>query len=101
MAVQKATRPNGKMPKGLEYEDLRLGAGDPARRGNMVNFRLEIRLNRGELIDEGERGLILGTRRSFHGLERGIEGMQVGGLRQLRVPPHLAYDDGRLLVCTG
>jgi peptidylprolyl isomerase len=100
MPTQKPTRQDGKMPKGLELEDLHLGDGPKARRGNTVEVRYEIRLSRGELISEGvQRGLILGTRRTFVGFERGIEGMQVGGLRQLRVPPHLAYRDGRLLVC--
>ena len=88
------------MPKGLEVEDLQLGEGPRARRGNMVDVRFEIRLSRGELIADGvQRGLILGTRRAFVGFERGVEGMQVGGLRQLRVPPHLGMGDGRLLIC--
>jgi peptidylprolyl isomerase len=88
------------MPRGLEVEDLQIGDGPEARRGNLVCVRYEIRLNRGELISEGvQSGLILGTRQTFAGFERGIEGMQVGGLRQIRVPPHLAYGDGRLLVC--
>lgn len=88
------------MPRGLEVEDLQIGEGPKARRGNIVSVRYEIRLSRAELISEGvQSGLILGTRRAFAGFERGIEGMQVGGLRQLRVPPHLGYGDGRLLVC--
>jgi FKBP-type peptidyl-prolyl cis-trans isomerase len=27
------------------------------------------------------------------GLERGLEGMRIGGIRKLRVSPHLAYRD--------
>jgi FKBP-type peptidyl-prolyl cis-trans isomerase len=27
------------------------------------------------------------------GLERGLEGMRIGGVRKLRVSPHLAYRD--------
>lgn len=100
MPIQRRTRPDGKMPKGLEVEDLQIGEGPKARRGNIVDVRFEIRLNRGELVSEGVKsGLILGTRRTFPGFERGVEGMQAGGVRQLRVPPHLGYQDGRLLVC--
>jgi FKBP-type peptidyl-prolyl cis-trans isomerase len=100
MPSQKRTRPDGKVPRGLNVEDLKVGEGPKARRGNIVDVRYAIRLNRGELLAEGvQRGLILGTRRTFAGFERGIEGMQVGGLRRLRVPPHLAYRDGRLLIC--
>lgn len=68
MPIQKPTRHDAKMPKGLELAELNVGDGPKARR-------------------------------AFAGFERGIEGMQVGGLRQLRVPPHLGYQDGRLLVC--
>jgi FKBP-type peptidyl-prolyl cis-trans isomerase len=100
MAIQKRARPDGAMPKGLEVEDLQIGEGEPARRGNMVDVRYEIRLRRGELISEGlARSQILGSRRAFVGFERAIEGMQVGGIRRVTVPPHLAYNDGRLLIC--
>jgi hypothetical protein len=78
MAIQKRARPDGAMPKGLEVEDLQIG----------------------ELISEGlARSQILGSRRAFVGFERAIEGMQVGGIRRVTVPPHLAYNDGRLLIC--
>lgn len=100
MPAQKRTRTDGKFPRGLEVEDLKIGDGPKARRGNIVDVRYTIHLNRGELLVEGvQRGLILGTRRAFAGFERGIEGMQVGGSRRLKVPPHLAYRDGRLLIC--
>jgi peptidylprolyl isomerase len=88
------------MPKGLEVTEVRVGEGPAAARGNIVDVRYSIRLRRGELIGEGvQQGLMLGTRRAFPGFERGIEGMRAGGVRRLRVPPHLAYNDGRLLVC--
>lgn len=88
------------MPKGLVVENVRVGNGPAARRGNMVDVRYRICLRQGELLNEGvQDGLILGTRRAFAGFERGVEGMQVGGVRKLIVPPHLGYDDGRMLVC--
>ncbi|MBM3754468.1 MAG: hypothetical protein FJW38_10870 [Acidobacteria bacterium] len=100
MPIQKPTRPEGQMPKGLEVEELRIGEGPKARRGNIVDVRYEIRLSRGDRIAEGvQPGLILGARRAFPGFERAIERMQAGGIRQVRVPPHLGYADGRLLIC--
>lgn len=96
MPAQQRTRPGGKLPKGLVTEDLKIGEGLKAGRGSRVDLRYEIRSRRGEVIAEGtRRDLILGSRRAIAGLERGIEGMQVGGIRRLIVPPHLAYRDGR------
>jgi FKBP-type peptidyl-prolyl cis-trans isomerase len=42
-----------------------------------------------------ESGLVfaLGSRRVIAGLEYGVQGMSVGGTREIRVPPHLAYGD--------
>jgi peptidylprolyl isomerase len=88
------------MPKGLIAEDLIVGSGPQARRGNIVHARGSIRLRGGDLLREFElAGLVLGLRRNFAGLERGLEGMQAGGRRRLTVPPHLGYRDGRSLVC--
>ena len=100
MPAQKRTRPDGELPKWLLVEDTRVGQGSKACRGDIVNVRYRIALSRGEVIAEGEqRGMVIGARRFFDGFERGIEGMQAGGQRRLRVPPHLAYRDGRLLIC--
>jgi len=100
MPLQMRTRPDGRMPKGLKVEDLKVGDGPAARRGDIVEVRYSIRLRGGELVREGvQRGLVLGARRAFDGFERGIEGMQAGGARRLLVPPHLAYRDDRVLIC--
>lgn len=88
------------MPKGLKVADLKTGEGPEACRGDIVAVRYSIHLTRGDLIAEGvQRGLVLGSRRLFDGFERGIEGMRVGGVRSLRVPPHLAYRDGKVMLC--
>lgn len=51
-------------------------------------------LHRGDVF-EPQRTLAftLGARRVIAGLERGVEGMRVGGRRRLRVAPHLAYGE--------
>lgn len=88
------------MPKGLVVEELVVGSGPKARRGNIVDVCVVMRLRKGDLLHEGlQTGLVLGLRRNIDGLERGIEGMQPGGKRRLQIPPHLGYRDGRMLVC--
>eukprot|EP00958_Prasinococcus_capsulatus_P001218 scaffold106_cov380-Prasinococcus_capsulatus_cf.AAC.56 len=41
-------------------------------------------------FDVGSAGVEAGV---LPGLDQGVEGMKVGGLRKLRVPPELAYGD--------
>jgi fructokinase len=49
-------------------------------------------LHRGDVFEPGRTvAFTLGARRVIAGLERGVEGMRVGGRRRLRIAPHLAY----------
>jgi FK506-binding nuclear protein len=85
------------MPKplsGLDVEEKKLGTGTAARRGNTVTVRYSGYLNRGEAFQINvTTDITLGQRRVIAGLERGVEGMRVGGIRTLRVAPHLGYRD--------
>jgi FKBP-type peptidyl-prolyl cis-trans isomerase FkpA len=82
------------MVSGLEIEDATIGDGAIAQRGDTVNIRYTSYLNRGERFHEGvESSFTLGKREVIAGLERGVEGMRVGGKRKLTVSPHLAYRD--------
>ena len=65
-----------------------------AHRGNTVTVRYSGYLNCGEAFQtDVKTDITLGQRRVIAGLERGVEGMRVGGIRTLRVAPHLAYRD--------
>jgi hypothetical protein len=73
------------------------GTGDEAVRGKAVVVDLRLFLNRGTEITAtkgGTRAVIdLGHRDCIAGLRYGIEGMRVGGKRELKIGPHLAYGD--------
>lgn len=81
------------MPHGLKVEEVSLGAGAIAERGSTVLIRWRGTLNRGDQFGAGQISFRLGGRRVIAGLERGVEGMRVGGVRRLRVSPHLGYRD--------
>ena len=59
----------------------------------MVSIRWRGALNRGDQFGTGEVTFRVGERRVIAGLEKGVVGMRVGGVRLLRVSPHLGYSD--------
>jgi FKBP-type peptidyl-prolyl cis-trans isomerase len=83
-----------KVFSGLDIEEIKVGDGCIAVWGSRVTIRYTGYLNRGEVFQKDfVTTLVLGERNVIAGLERGIEGMCVGGIRRLRVSPHLAYRD--------
>jgi FKBP-type peptidyl-prolyl cis-trans isomerase len=77
----------------LKVEDVAVGSGAAAERGSSVTIRWRGALNRGDAFGSGEVTFRIGARRVIAGLELGVVGMRVGGIRRLRVSPHLAYCD--------
>ena len=87
-------REDRKPPRGLDIEEITIGSGIAAHRGNRVTVRYTGYLNGGDEFQENLTTTItLGERRTIAGLERRLEGMQIGGVRKIRVSPHLAYRD--------
>jgi peptidylprolyl isomerase len=89
--------PDGEAPTELVIEDLEVGDGPEAQAGDQLEVHYV-----GVLFDDGEefdaswnRGTSfpfqLGSGQVIQGWDQGIEGMQVGGRRQLVIPPDLAY----------
>lgn len=88
-------------PGGLEYRQLQKGAGPVAELGDVVYIHivgwLESNNQRGrEFFNSRQRGappqaFVLGTDRVMPAWNEGIQGMQAGGSRMLRVPPVLGY----------
>lgn len=77
---------------GVKYEDIRVGEGEKAAKGTEVEVRYDLKLNRGEKIQEQKEVTFrIGERLVIAGIEYGVEGMREGGVRRLRVGPHLAY----------
>jgi len=84
------------MPSGIKIKDLAVGAGAEAERGKIVVAHIKGYLPRGEECynthTQGKPAVIdLKKREAIAGLRKGIEGMRVGGRRELVVSPHLAY----------
>ncbi len=83
-------------PSGLKYWDIQTGAGDPAIKGHTVKVAYRAWIEKGKefasSISDGKPPIFtLGAGQVIPGWEEGVEGMKVGGRRQLRIPPDLAY----------
>ena len=85
-----------KTASGLYYRDLTLGTGKTAASGDSVFVRYSAAFVNGQVFDqrtsvEPTLDFKLGTGYVIPGWDEGIVGMKVGGVRQLIVPPALAY----------
>ena len=82
----------------LEIEDLQVGEGIEVANGDQVTVQYTGWLIDGTKFDSSlDRGkpftFELGARQVIQGWDRGVRGMQVGGIRKLTIPPELAYGD--------
>ncbi|MCX6399938.1 MAG: FKBP-type peptidyl-prolyl cis-trans isomerase [Propionibacteriales bacterium] len=86
-------------PTDLVITDLKVGDGDEATAGNAVSVHyVGVALSSGEEFDASyNRGaplqFRLGVGQVIAGWDTGVQGMKVGGRRQLVIPPHLGYGD--------
>jgi FKBP-type peptidyl-prolyl cis-trans isomerase len=85
-----------KTASGLEYWEIKAGAGDTAVKGQQVRVHYTGWLTDGKKfdssVDRGEPFVFpLGAGRVIKGWDEGVAGMKVGGKRQLRIPPDLGY----------
>ena len=82
----------------LEIEDIEVGTGIEAASGDRVTVHYTGWLIDGTKFDSSiDRGqpfaFLLGAGQVIQGWDRGVRGMQVGGVRKLTIPPELAYGD--------
>jgi peptidylprolyl isomerase len=91
--------PGGNPPADLEIKDIKEGDGPVAQAGAQVAVHyVGVAFSTGEEFDASwNRGtplrFQLGAGQVIPGWDRGMQGMKVGGRRQLIIPPHLAYGD--------
>ena len=89
--------PSGAPPKQLVTNDLEEGTGPAAKAGDAVTVQyVGVNYKTGQEFDASwDRGepftFTLGTGEVIPGWDQGIEGMKVGGRRELIIPPELGY----------
>jgi len=91
---------------GVTYQDLRIGNGDTVEVGNRVNIQWVLKRSNGYDIDSSSNNdgvpfifvvgstEDVGNNRAIPGLDIGIRGMRVGGIRRIVIPPNMAYIEG-------
>src|SRR3990170_5214776 len=87
-----------KNASGLEYWEIKAGTGDTAVKGQQVRVHYTGWLTDGTKFDSSvDRSqpfvFPLGAGKVIKGWDEGVAGMKVGGKRQLRIPPELAYGE--------
>jgi FKBP-type peptidyl-prolyl cis-trans isomerase len=91
----KVTGDGTKTSTGLQYWDIKVGTGRIADKGNTVRVHYTGWLTNGKKFDSSVGGqpfqFRIGAHQVIAGWEEGVIGMKVGGKRQLRIPPNLAY----------
>ncbi len=81
---------------GLIIEDISIGAGDAAAAGQTVSVHYTGWLTDGKKFDSSKDRndpfeFPLGEGHVIGGWDEGVQGMQVGGVRKLTIPPELGY----------
>ena len=81
---------------GLKYEDLKEGTGAEAKAGQSVSVHYTGWLTDGQKFDSSKDrndpfAFVLGGGMVIKGWDEGVQGMKVGGVRKLTIPPQLGY----------
>ncbi len=83
-------------PSGLQIEDITVGSGETAAVGNQVSVHYTGWLTDGTKFDSSKDrndpfDFPLGRHHVIAGWDEGVQGMRVGGVRKLTIPPNLGY----------
>jgi FKBP-type peptidyl-prolyl cis-trans isomerase FkpA len=82
----------------LQYWEIKEGLGPSAKSGDHVKVHYTGWLSTGKKFDSSVDAnqpyeFTLGQGEVTRGWDEGVAGMKVGGKRQLRIPPELAYGE--------
>jgi len=90
-----------KLPSGVIYADIKEGVGETAKEKNKANIQWVLRRSNGYFVDSSEKSdgvpfifNIGDPKGAIIGLDEGVRGMKMGGIRRLLIPPSMAYIDG-------
>ncbi|HET7052597.1 MAG TPA: FKBP-type peptidyl-prolyl cis-trans isomerase [Solirubrobacterales bacterium] len=95
----KVTVPKGAPPKKLESKEIEAGSGAEAKSGDEVTVQyVGVDYKNGKEFDSSwSRNepftFTLGAGEVIPGWDQGVEGMKIGGRRELIIPPDLAYGE--------
>lgn len=95
----KVTVPKGAPPKKLESKEIEAGSGAEAKSGDEVTVQyVGVDYKNGKEFDSSWSrnepfSFTLGAGEVIPGWDQGVEGMKVGGRRELIIPPELAYGE--------
>jgi FKBP-type peptidyl-prolyl cis-trans isomerase FkpA len=94
----KVTGDGVKTDSGLQYWDIKIGTGEEAKSGDHVKVHYTGWFTSGKKFDSSvdarqPYSFTLGAANVIKGWDEGVSGMKVGGKRQLRIPPELAYGE--------
>jgi FKBP-type peptidyl-prolyl cis-trans isomerase len=93
----KVTGDGVKTDSGLQYWDIKVGMGEVAKNGDHVKVHYTGWLTSGKKFDSSVGGapfdFTIGKGDVIKGWDEGVTGMKVGGKRQLKIPPALAYGE--------
>lgn len=97
-APTKVTGDGVKNDSGLQYWDIKIGTGQEAKSGDKVKVHYTGWFTSGKKFDSSvdahqPYSFTLGQGSVIKGWDEGVAGMKVGGKRQLRIPPELAYGE--------
>lgn len=81
---------------GLQYEEITVGEGEVAQAGQFVTVHYTGWLTDGQKFDSSKDRndpfqFKLGGGMVIRGWDEGVQGMKVGGVRKLTIPPELGY----------
>ena len=90
-----------KLPKGLKIKDIKIGVGETASKGRIVLIHYDCYLPRGEKCGTSRdrpypAQIKIGERDVFVGLEYGVYGMAVGGIRSVLVSHQLTHQERKV-----
>lgn len=102
-APEEVKKTSVKLPSGVVYFDYVIGDGAEVSEGQTVQFQWVLRRSNGYFVDSssnyGDGGepfiyRVGNLKKVIAGIDEGIRGMKVGGVRRMNIPPSAAFVSG-------